>query len=397
MIKQTNLNSNHTVNSSIGIVGGGQLALMLCEAAANRKVDVTIQTLSEYDPAVSKADRFILFNPDDIDGTRKLANLTSKITFENEWINIEQLSELQKEGTLFTPSLEALSSLTDKLLQRELLNSLNIPVSKWFLLSSIDDKDPSLPEGFTYPLMAKICHGGYDGKGTIVIKDIHDIQKLIERKDKAKWLLESWVEYDQELALVASRDPNGRISSFPLVKTYQSNQICDWVLAPANINSEVESMALNIISSLLVKLNYVGVIAIEFFYGSCGLLVNEIAPRTHNSGHFSIEACTSSQFDQQICIVSGIPTLEPQLITPGAIMINLIGLSSQECPLTLEERVNRIKKLNGANLHWYEKKEERPGRKLGHVTFLLKSTDHLTREDEALAILNDVRSIWPLN
>ena len=397
MIKQRSLKTDEPRNLSIGIVGGGQLAQMLCEAADNRNLNVTVQTSSEKDPAVSKADKFILYSPDNAEGTKKLAHLTSRITFENEWINIEDLYNLDEQGTIFTPSLLSLTSLTNKLSQRKILNKLNIPVSKWFLLSSIDPKEAHLPDGFNYPLMAKICHGGYDGKGTKVIHNKNDFINLISNSNTKNWLLESWVDYEQELALVASRDNFGQIRAFPMVKTCQSNQICDWVIAPANINSDIQSMALNIISSLLVELNYVGVLAIEFFYGQNGLLVNEIAPRTHNSAHFSIEACNSSQFDQQICIVAEIPVLEPQLLVDGAIMVNLIGLSSELSPLSLDERINRIKALTGAYLHWYGKKEERPGRKLGHVTFLLNSRDPLSRERDALKKLKEVRSIWPLN
>jgi 5-(carboxyamino)imidazole ribonucleotide synthase len=141
-------------------------------------------------------------------------------------------------------------------------------------------------------------------------------------------------------------------------------------------------------------LDYVGVIAIEFFYGPEGLLVNEIAPRTHNSGHFSIDACTSSQFDQQICITSGISVPMPEMHVDGALMVNLLGLKS-DYPISLSQRLDDLRAVPGLNLHWYEKEEESEGRKLGHVTYLLNNKDVLSRKKEALGVLKTIRSIWP--
>ena len=174
--------------------------------------------------------------------------------------------------------------------------------------------------------MAKAARGGYDGKGTLVLKDIDALAQLMRSVPAEDWMLEAWVNYERELALVVSRDASGTVRAFPLVETHQSQQVCDWVLAPAAVPQAVEALAYNAASSLLTKLNYVGVLALEFFFGPAGLQVNEIAPRTHNSGHFSIEACTSSQFDQQLCIAAGLPVPAPQLTCQGAVMVNLLGL-----------------------------------------------------------------------
>ena len=180
----------------------------------------------------------------------------------------------------------------------------------------------------------------------------------------------------------------------PIVETYQSKQVCDWVLAPADINYEVELMVKNVVASLLAELDYVGVIAIEFFYGSEGLLVNEIAPRTHNSGHFSIDACSSSQFDQQICITSGISAPMPKMLVDGALMANLLGLQSNY-PVSLSQRLDKLRAIPDLNVYWYEKEVEKKGRKLGHVTYLLKNKDVLSRKKEALDVLKTIRSVWP--
>ena len=194
--------------------------------------------------------------------------------------------------------------------------------------------------------------------------------------------------------MIGSRDNDGVIRVFPLVETFQSNNVCHWVLSPAETSYEINLFAYNIFSSIVNELNYVGVLGIEFFFGKSGLLINEIAPRTHNSGHFSIDACSSSQFDQQICITSGIDVPMPEMLVNGALMANLLGLQSNH-PISLTQRLDDLKGIPGLNVHWYNKEEEKKGRKLGHVTYLLNNEDPLSRKKEALEILKIIRSIWP--
>ena len=387
-------NLENQSSGMIGVVGGGQLAQMLAEAAKKRNIDIAVQTLSEKDPATIHASKLFLSKENDINSTRDMAKRCTTITFENEWIDLEGLSLLEKEGVNFIPKIESLKPLTDKISQRILLRKLEIPGPEWINLSKIDLKDTKLPNTWKFPLMAKASRGGYDGKGTKVISDFRELHELIISVDQDMWFLEKWVDFEKEYSLVASRDILGNVRTFPLVETNQNKQVCDWVLAPAETTHPVEVMAYNIVNSLLKELNYCGVLAIEFFYGPNGLLVNEIAPRTHNSAHYSIEACKSSQFDQQICIASGIPLTSPELISPGSLMINLLGLSS-DFESSLHERIEEIKNIEGANLHWYGKSEEKYGRKLGHVTFLLKEQDTKLRREEALSLLKRIRSIWP--
>jgi len=381
--------------ASIGVIGGGQLAQMLVEAAAKRSVTVAVQTASVQDPAAAGASRLVQADALDPDATRGLVEGCIAVTFENEWIALDALQPLERQGVSFRPSLASLAPLVDKIEQRELLDALSIPGPAWVPLRSIDPGAPSLPKGWTFPVMAKAARGGYDGKGTRVLDSIDALAHLLRSVDPAGWLLESWIDYEQELALIVSRDRFGRVRSLPLVETHQSHQVCDWVLAPASVEQLVEATAYNMAASLLTKLSYVGVMALEFFYGPAGLMVNEIAPRTHNSGHFSIEACSSSQFDQQLCITADLPVPDPELICPGALMVNLLGLQAEQAA-PLEERLQRLQQLSGAHLHWYGKNDESPGRKLGHVTVLLESDDVDQRSREAADWLKVIRSIWPL-
>ena len=379
----------------IGVVGGGQLARMLVQAAAQRDVPIAVQTSDAADPAAGLASRLVAADPRDVAGTRELVVGCDGITFENEWVNIDALLPLEQQGVRFQPSLAALSPLVDKLSQRQLLDDLAIPSPPWCPLSLISPAQPALPQGWTFPVMAKASRGGYDGKGTVVLRDIDGLAQLLRAVPADDWLLESWVDYELELALVVSRDQRGRIRHFPLVQTHQHQQVCDWVLAPAPVDPSVAALAYNVAASLMTKLGYAGVLALEFFYGPAGLQVNEIAPRTHNSGHFSIEACTSSQFDQQLCIAAGLPVPDPELKSRGALMVNLLGLDPERHP-PLDQRLEALEAVPGLHLHWYGKSPETPGRKLGHVTLLLEGDTLLKRRDEAESALAAIRRIWPL-
>jgi 5-(carboxyamino)imidazole ribonucleotide synthase len=378
----------------IGVVGGGQLAMLLIEAGKKRNVDVVVQTAAKTDPAAKKTNQLVLHDPTNPVGTKLLAEKTRLITFENEWVDISSLLSLENNGVSFVPRLQSIRPLINKITQRELLNSLDIPCPDWLAVPLKKSTEIDLPADWGFPLMAKAAKGGYDGKGTKIIKNLKQLQEFLSVEREGQWLLEKWISFDKELSIVSSRDSKGIVRSLPIVETYQSKQVCDWVLAPADINHDVDLMVRNIAASLLAELQYVGVIAIEFFYGSEGLLVNEIAPRTHNSGHFSIDACSSSQFDQQICITSGIDVPMPEMLVNGALMANLLGLQSNY-PTSLTQRLDDLRGIPGLNVHWYEKEEEKKGRKLGHVTYLLNNKDALSRKKEALDVLQTIRSIWP--
>ena len=378
----------------IGVVGGGQLAMLLIEAGKKRNVDVVVQTAAKTDPAAKKTNQLVLHDPTNPVGTKLLAEKTRLITFENEWVDISSLLSLENNGVSFVPRLQSIRPLINKITQRELLNSLDIPCPDWLAIPLKKSTEIDLPADWGFPLMAKAAKGGYDGKGTKIIKNLKQLQEFLSVEREGQWMLEKWISFDKELSIVSSRDSKGIVRSLPIVETYQSKQVCDWVLAPADINHDVDLMVRNIAASLLAELEYVGVIAIEFFYGSEGLLVNEIAPRTHNSGHFSIDACSSSQFDQQICITSGINVPMPEMLVNGALMANLLGLQSNY-PTSLTQRLDDLRGIPGMNVHWYEKEEEKKGRKLGHVTYLLNNKDALSRKKEALDVLQTIRSIWP--
>ena len=385
--------NNRKKNYSLGIIGGGQLALMLTEAAKNRGLEVCVQTKSSSDPAAFKADYVIEADPLQTNGNKSLINECEKIIFENEWIKIDKLNLIDTKN-IFIPSLDAIKPLVDRISQKKLIDSINIPCPKWISIKDLKILPEEEIKNWSFPLMAKSNKGGYDGKGNQKIKTKEELNSFLNENNSDEWLIEEWIDFENELALVGSRDHNGKIRVFPIVETFQSNHVCDWVLSPASTDYDLNLFALNIFSSIVNQLNYVGVLGIEFFYGVNGLLINEIAPRTHNSAHFSIEACSSSQFDQYVCISSGITPPEIKMNCEGAIMINLLGLK-KDFPTSIEARIKMLSKINGSNLHLYGKSQETPGRKMAHITFLLNGKTHLERYEESQEILTKVRGIWP--
>ena len=379
-------------NYSLGIIGGGQLALMLAEAANNRGIKVCIQTKSSNDPAGSKADYVIEADPLKVKGNKDLIKECEKIIFENEWIKIEKLNLIESKN-IFVPSLESIQPLVDRISQKKLIKRLNIPSPRWKSIEEFKSLDNEEIDSWNFPLMIKSYKGGYDGKGNRKINSYEDLNSFLETNSD-ECLIEEWVDYKNELALVGSRDFDGSIRFFPLVETFQKNNVCDWVLSPAEIDYDLKTFAINIFSSIVNELNYVGVMGIEFFYGDKGLLINEIAPRTHNSAHFSIEACSSSQFDQYICISSGIKPPEINMHSQGSLMINLLGLK-KNFPISIKKRIELLSQIKGSNLHWYGKSRESVGRKMAHVTFLLNEKNHSKRVEKSKDILTKVREIWP--
>tara|TARA_B100000902_G_C27277877_1_gene899883 strand:+ start:404 stop:1594 length:1191 start_codon:yes stop_codon:yes gene_type:complete len=377
----------------LGIIGGGQLALMLTEAAKDRGLEVCVQTKSSSDPAGLKADHVIESDPLKIKGNKSLINQCENIIFENEWIKIDKL-RLFGSDNIFIPSLEAIQPLVDRISQKKLIDSLNIPSPKWITIHDFKNLTENELKNWGFPLMAKSNKGGYDGKGNKKIQTKDELDSFLKENNSDEWLIEEWINYDNELALVGSRDKYGKIRIFPIVETFQTNQVCDWVLSPAASDYDLNTFALNIFSSIVNELNYVGVLGIEFFYGINGLLINEIAPRTHNSAHFSIEACSSSQFDQYICISSGITPPEIKMNSEGSIMINLLGLK-KNFPTSIDTRIQLLSEINGSNLHWYGKSKEIVGRKMAHITFLLNGKTHFERLQQSKEILTKVRDIWP--
>ncbi|MEB3157135.1 MAG: 5-(carboxyamino)imidazole ribonucleotide synthase [Cyanobacteriota bacterium] len=421
---------------SIGIVGGGQLAWMLAREARQLGVELHVLTPGPADPAAQDASSVVVGPVEDEAAMRLLAQRAGRISFENEWVPVDVLGPLEREGILFLPDLAALQPLLNKRSQRQLLSNLNLPTPRWAGMEASqpppappspqsDDAfsttawtgeemfpsgggegdpsgpsvpaEPRLPEGLTFPVMAKLSHGGYDGKGTQLLEDQAALERHLAAHTPEDWLLEERVRFEMELAQVVCRDQEGEVRCFPLVQTHQRERVCEWVLFPAPVDHAVAAWARNVSMSLVTALNYVGVMGIEFFFGPGGLLVNEVAPRVHNSGHLTLEACATNQFSQHVRILAGLPLGATEPIVDGALMVNLLGYEPEEGPAaSLDHQPQRqaLAAMRGAHVHWYGKRPQR-GRKLGHVTFVLAGEGAREREEERARLLAEVRAVWP--
>ncbi|MGL5064892.1 MAG: 5-(carboxyamino)imidazole ribonucleotide synthase [Microcoleus sp.] len=377
----------------VGAIGGGQLALMMGDAAIELGIELAVQTPSAADPAVAVTAGNVLAAIDDVDATAKLAAICDVITFENEFVDLNGLAKLERQGVLFRPSLLSLTPLLDKYVQRCYLQDLGLPIPKF----AAWDGGDSLPEmAKDFPLVIKTRRHGYDGQGTFIVKDEANFESLRAKLTGRPLLLEEFVPFDRELAAIAARSTDGEIAIYPIVETQQQDRVCRLVIAPADISLDVKAEAESIARTLLNSLEAVGVFGIELFLTADNkLLVNEIAPRTHNSGHFSIDACKTSQFEQHLRAVCQLPLGNCDLNCDGAVMVNLLGYESAESDYLMQRQ--QLAQIEGAFVHWYGKKESRPGRKLGHVTVVLDGAVTENRREQALAIARNIDSIWKPN
>ena len=378
----------------VGIIGAGQLAQMLAMAAQTMGISLVVQGPCGQDPAVGVASGWVEGPLGELKAVKALAEQVDVIGFENELIDLAPLQPLEEAGVVFRPSLNTLSSLMDKRRQRHILQDLNILVPAWIGLEEAL-AHPERLNDFGYPLMAKAASGGYDGRGLQTIDDAGALEAFAETVGPEDWYLERFVDFERELAMVGARSVEGEVRCYPLLETRQLGQVCTTVLAPASVSQGVEARATTIIGSILQQLNYVGVLAVEMFFAPEGLLVNELAPRTHNSGHLTIEACATSQFEQHLRALAGASLGPTDLRAPGALMVNLLGFEDGQKTYAHEQQA--LAALSGFHLHWYGKRTSRRGRKLGHMTRCLTGSTPVQHQQDIQESLAAVDQIWPVS
>jgi 5-(carboxyamino)imidazole ribonucleotide synthase len=382
----------------VGVIGGGQLAWMMAGAAESLGIELVIQTPHPTDPAAATAVETVLAPIDDAAATAQLARRCDAITFENEFVNLDALMPLAQQGVCFRPGLQVLAPLLDKYHQRCYLRDLGLPVPQ-FLVWQQETKqskspNPQIPasQPLGFPAVIKARRHGYDGQGTVILKDAAQLESTWQKWGCPPVLLEEFVPFDRELAAIAARSAAGEISLYPIVETQQENQVCRRVIAPAFLEAPLVAEIQEIARTLLEKSQAVGVFGIELFLTGTGkVLVNEIAPRTHNSGHFTLDACFTSQFEQHLRAVCDLPLGNPALTCAGSVMVNLLGFENSRHDYIAKRQ--QLAEIAGARVHWYGKSESRIGRKLGHVTVLLDAPESRLRQ-EALAIAGTIESIW---
>ncbi|WP_089914663.1 5-(carboxyamino)imidazole ribonucleotide synthase [Lentzea albida] len=352
----------------VGMIGGGQLARMTHQAAIPLGQSLRVLAVSENDPAALVARDVVLGTHTDLDALRSFAKGCEVVTFDHEHVPQEHLRALVAEGVKVHPGPDALQFAQDKLKMRVRLAELGLPVPPF---TEVHDVRDVLKFGAEHgwPCVLKAIRGGYDGRGVWMLNTPQSAERVVPEllESGTPLMVEQCVPMRRELAAVVARSPFGQGAAWPVVETVQSDGICVEVLAPAPglDGAEAQELALKVADALGV----VGVLAVELFETADGVVVNELAMRPHNSGHWSIEGARTSQFEQHLRAVLDYPLGRTDLMAPAVVMGNVLGATDTPA-MGPDERVHHLfARFPDAHVHLYGK-EERPGRKIGHVTFL---------------------------
>jgi 5-(carboxyamino)imidazole ribonucleotide synthase len=351
----------------VGIVGAGQLARMTLQAAI--PLDVSIRLLAERaNDGAALIWRDVVFGaPSDNAALSLLAATTDVVTFDHELVPVDILRRLESEGHALRPSPATMALAQNKQRQREMHAELGLPVPAFKITDDPDDAAAFAAE-HGWPVVAKSASGGYDGRGVWVLRDPREAERFAAELDGHTMtiVLEEFVPIDRELAILVARRPNGEQVVYPLVETVQIGGICHEIIAPARVSAELEAQAIDIAQRVGDAAGVTGVMALELFESKGRLLINEIATRPHNSGHYTIEGTITSQFEQHLRAVLDWPLGATDLNAPYVVTVNILGPRDGSDPAT--RRVEALA-VPGVHVHFYGK-EARPGRKLGHVTAL---------------------------
>lgn len=379
----------------VGVIGGGQLAWMMADGAKALNVELCVQTPNADDPACAIAHKTFLGPVDDASVTAKMAEYCDVITFENEFVDLFSLRQLEARAAgnvRFYPQLDCLEPLLDKYDQRKYCDRLSLPSPPFATLESKSDL-ASLPEKVNtvgLPLALKTRRHGYDGQGTFILETLAAVTETWKTLSYQPVLLESFVDFEKELAVMVVRSQSGEVVVYPVVETEQIDQVCRRVRVPAQVEANVAEKVRAIATQLVNSLGVAGIFGIELFLTQSGqVLINEIAPRTHNSGHYTLDACVTSQFEQQLRAVCNLPLGSADLTQPGAVMVNLLG--TEEATSDYAEKREALAQIPGSAVYWYGKQQSRVGRKMGHVTVL---TDMPNDPDATAVVIERVEQIW---
>ncbi|CAO3669022.1 unnamed protein product [Umbelopsis ramanniana] len=357
----------------VGILGGGQLGRMMIEAASRLNLQVVILDKPVDSPAkqIEATQKHIEGEFKDPAKIEELASQVDVITIEIEHVNAEILASLEKKGSIVHPSPSTILIIQDKYAQKQHLASHGIPLAEYV---ETPDRAALVAAGqkFGYPLMLKSKTMAYDGKGNYVVKSEADIDAAMKALSTTPLYAEKWAPFVKELAVMVVRRANGEVRAYPVVETVHKNSICHLVIAPAQVDGVVAERAQKVAEKAIKTFSGAGVFGVEMFMMEDGeLLLNEIAPRPHNSGHYTIEACETSQYENHLRAVLDMPLGSTHMKVPASVMVNILGENSdmEQCYKPCQEALS----IDGATIHLYGKKECRAGRKMGHITVVGES------------------------
>ncbi len=366
---------------TVGIVGAGQLARMMAQAAIPLDIQIVLLAASVDDGAAQVVPDVIVGSPDDPAALKRLAECCDVITFDHELVDPATLASLEAEGHRVLPAAASMALAQNKRRQRQELGDLGLPVPAWATVDSVDDAI-SFGEAHGWPMVLKASRGGYDGRGVWILSGPDEVRTVVEAALSAGTVLlaEAYLPLDMELAVLLARRPDGEMVLYPPIETVQRDGICRELRIPGRIDPRVGEQAIAFARRIAEHVEIVGIMAIEFFVSNGEVFVNELAPRPHNSGHWTIEGAVTSQFEQHLRAVLDLPLGSTEPTGTGVVTLNLLGEGDNRDP-----RLNLGAGLaaSEAHVHFYGK-QARQGRKIGHVTAVADSLDEATAATRAM-------------
>ncbi|KAK4580714.1 hypothetical protein RGQ29_024389 [Quercus rubra] len=357
----------------VGVLGGGQLGRMLCQAASQMAIKVMVLDPLENCPASALSYHHMVGSFDDSATVREFAKRCDVLTVEIEHVDVATMEMLEQQGVDCQPKASTIRIIQDKYLQKVHFSRHAIPLPEFMQIGDLEGAKRA-GELFGYPLMIKSKRLAYDGRGNAVAHNEEELSLAVAALggfDRGLYV-EKWAPFVKELAVIVARGRDNSILCYPVVETIHKENICHIVRAPANVSWDIRKHATDVAYKAVSSLEGAGVFAVELFLTGDGqILLNEVAPRPHNSGHHTIESCYTSQFEQHLRAVVGLPLGEPSMKTPAAVMYNILGEDEGEPGFILAHQlIRRALSIPGATVHWYDKPEMRKQRKMGHVTIV---------------------------
>jgi 5-(carboxyamino)imidazole ribonucleotide synthase len=363
------------INPRLGIVGGGQLAKMTALAGLQLGCDVVVLERNSYSPAAHLASHSIVGDWDSPEALVRLASLVDVVTLENEFVDSASLRALEEFGYPLFPTASSIALVQDKLLQKQTLAAAGLPVPRFVAVGNAAAIGEA-GRDFGWPMLLKARRNAYDGKGNVTVRSPEESAAAWGRLggDRGRTLyLEAFCAFATELAVIVVRGRDGQTATYPVVETVQRDHVCHLVQAPAPIPAEVAARATALAREAVAAVGGIGSFGVEMFLTRTGeVVINELAPRVHNSGHYTIEACVCSQFENHVRAVLGWPLGDTRMVAPAAVMVNLLGT---EKGLGHPHGLANALAVAGAHVHVYGKAMTGPGRKMGHVTALGATLD----------------------
>lgn len=369
-------------NIKIGILGGGQLGRMFIESSIKYDANISILDPNINCPSVNVCNNFFKGDFNNYEDVLAFGREMDLLTIEIEHVNTEALFQLEEEGVKVFPQAKVVELIKDKALQKQFYKENSIPTANFEFVKNINEVT------FNFPIVNKLNKGGYDGRGVQILKN------KSENLFDAPCFVEEKISFIKELSVIVARNELGETAVYPMVEQQFNEEanLVEFLFSPANVNEIIEAKGIQIAKNIINKLNMVGILAVELFLTAEGeLLVNEIAPRTHNSGHHTIECCNTSQFEQHFRAILNLPLGKTTLNKTGA-MLNLLGEKNNEGDV-FYEGLNEVLKKEDIFVHLYGKKQTKPFRKMGHLTIVGNNIDEVLFKAKEVKKLIKVKSI----